>query len=351
MSADTWKQPYESERARILEAFGRVTDGGIVESIRHIGSTSVPGMQGSACVDVGMAVWPFPLEADPRSRLESLGYQIVDGFAEGPQPRFRHESGSFQLFIMESGVGDWYDFLLIGDYLRHNEKVRDEVSAKKKEAAQEPSILFDELLPDARQWWIEHYGFSPLEAVANELKDASFNWYIAGGWALDLFLGRVGRMHHDVDVIVPRSSQMDLQKYMTDRGWKLIAPFEKRLQPWPQHMRLELPRHQIHAYRDEDFIDILLTDVDDVWRYRREPSILRSKEKMSLCTDGGIPFLAPELVLLFKSKNTSNHERAKDQTDFEKAFTFLEPERRAWLHWALTAITPDHPWIKQLAGE
>ena len=32
-----------------------------------------------------------------------------------------------------------------------------------------------------------------------------------------------------------------------------------------------------------------------------------------LTSDNGIPYLAPELVLLFKSKNTGNHERAKDQ--------------------------------------
>jgi hypothetical protein len=114
-------------------------------------------------------------------------------------------------------------------------------------------------------------------------------------------------------------------------------------------MRLELPRHQIHAYRGEEFIDFLLTDMDSVWRYRREPLVLRSRERMSLRSAGGIPFLAPELVLLFKSKNTSSHERSKDQSDFEKAFPHLEPERRAWLYWALMATSPDHAWIQNLA--
>jgi len=350
MYSTNWKEQYESERTRLLNTLGRVTDGGIVESIQHIGATSVPGMHGSPCVDVGMAVWPFPMEMGPRSRLETLGYQIVDGFTESPLQRFRHESGSFQLFILEPGVGDWYDFVLIGDYLRHNDKVRDKVSAKKTDAVLNKSALFAELLPEAYQWWIQHYGFSQLEDVANELKDAPFEWYVAGGWALDLFQERVQRMHHDVDILVPRSAQMELQKYMTERGWKLITPHEKRLEPWPPHMRLELPRHQVHAHRGDDFIDILLTDMDNVWRYRREPSILRSKEKMSLMSENGIPYLAPELVLLFKSRNTSNHERAKDQTDFEKALPHLDPERRAWLSWALTATSPDHAWIRYLTG-
>jgi hypothetical protein len=210
------------------------------------------------------------------------------------------------------------------------------------------SALFASVLPDAHTWWIKQYGFSPVEDVAQEFKEAPFEWYISGGWAVDLFLGQVQRVHHDVDVIVPRRSQLDLQRHLTDRGWKLITPFERRLGPWPPHMRLELPRHQVHAYRDGQFIDLLLTDMEDVWRYRREPSILRTKERMSLTGQNGIPYLAPELVLLFKSKNTSDHERPKDHSDFERAYPHLEPERRAWLYWALMATDPDHAWIRQL---
>ena len=348
MASRHWEQQFKAERGRLIEALGKVTDGGIIESIQHIGATSVPGLSGSSCIDIGLAVWPFPFEEGPRSKLESIGYQLVDGVPDSSQQRFRHESGAFQLFVFESGISDWFDFVLIGDYLRHNDRACAKVSAKKADAALDKSILFAELLPAARMWWIEHYDFSSLETIANEMKDAPFEWYISGGWALELFTGRVQRVHHDVDIIVPRRSQMDLQKYLTERGWKLITPFEKRLEPWPAHMRLELPRHQIHAYRNDNFMDLLLTDMDDVWRYRREPLILRSKEKMSLRTGSGIPYLAPELVLLFKSKNTSNHDRPKDQLDFEKALPHLEPERRAWLYWALMATSPDHVWIPQL---
>ena len=345
----TWKEQCQNESEKLSNALGNITSGGIVEIIQHIGATSIPGLEGSSCVDIGMAVWPFPLESEAKSKLEALGYQIVAGYTESPQQRFKHESGSFQLFIFESGIADWYDYLLVGDYLRHNDQARDNVSVKKKDLANNSS-LYTELLPAARQWWIEHYGFSDLEAIANELKDASFDWYVSGGWALDLFQGKVNRVHHDVDITLPRSAQLELQKYLTERGWKLITPHEKKLEAWPPHMRLELPRHQIHAHRDGVFMDILLTDIDQVWRYRREPVIVRAKEKISLRSESGIPHLAPELVLLFKSKNTSNHERAKDQADFEGALPHLDPEQRAWLQWALTATTPEHPWIPQLTG-
>jgi len=348
MNLIDWKQQYETEKARLNEVLGRVTEGGIFAAIQHIGATSVPGLRGSPCVDIALAVWPFPLEEGPRSRLESLGYRILEGYTGGPQQRFLHESGAFQLFLVEPGTDEWMDLVLVSEYLRHNEKACEEVSIKKADAAVDKSALFDGLLPEANQWWIGQYGFSPVESIAVELNYAQFEWYVSGGWALDLFLGKVERLHQDVDVIVPRRSQLDLQKHLLERGWKFVTPFEKRHEIWPPHMRLELPRHQVHAYRGEEFIDFLLTDMEGVWRYRREPLVLRSREKMSLKTADGIFYLAPELVLLFKSKNTGNHERPKDQGDFEKTIPHLEPERRAWLYWALMATSPDHPWIKQL---
>ena len=348
MNLINWKQQYESEHARLIEALGRVTEGGIVEASQHIGASSMPGLRGSPCVEIALAVWPFPLEEGPRSRLEAMGYRILDGFTGNSQQRFRHESGAYQLFLVEPGTDAWMDLVLVSEYLRHNQQACEEVSRSKADVSVNKSALFNGLLPDTSQWWIGYYAFSPVESVTDELRDAPFEWYISGGWALDLFLGKVERVHHDVDVIVPRRSQLDLQKHLTERGWKFVTPFEKRHEIWPPHMRLELPRHQVHAYRGEQFIDFLLTDMEDVWRYRREPQVLRSMEKMSLRSADGIPYLAPELVLLFKSKNTGSHARLKDQSDFEKSFPHLEPERRAWLYWALVATSPDHPWIKEL---
>ena len=60
------------------------------------------------------------------------------------------------------------------------------------------------------------------------------------------------------------------------------------------------------------------------------------------------PCLSRPCVLLFKSKNTSGRERSKDQADFEKVRDALEPERRAWLRWALLLADPAHPWIAEL---
>jgi GrpB-like predicted nucleotidyltransferase (UPF0157 family) len=341
------KEQYESERDRLVRQLGNIVEGGIIEGIQHVGATSVPGLYGSPCIDIGLAVWPFPLEGDLRSRLEALGYHIVRGYEEKPEQRFLHESGSFQLYLLEPGNERWMDLVLTRDYLCRDRSAREDVSRQKQQAI-EKSQIFKSVLPGANQWWIEHYQFSPVEAVANELKDVSFPWYISGGWALDLFLGKVHRVHHDVDIVLPRRAQMELRNHLTSQGWRLITPFEKRLEPWPPHMYLELPRHQIHAHRGDEFMDFLLTDLDGVWKYRREPSVVRARERIGLKTDNEIPYLAPELVLLFKSRNTSSQERAKDATDFERTLPHLDEERRAWLRWALIATAPGHPWLPAL---
>ena len=55
----------------------------------------------------------------------------------------------------------------------------------------------------------------------------------------------------------------------------------------------------------------------------------------------GIPYLKPEICLLFKAKAV----RDKDRVDFEAALTWMSPAQRTWLHTALERVHPDHEWI------
>jgi GrpB-like predicted nucleotidyltransferase (UPF0157 family) len=353
-----WHNQFVRERERLVGALSEITGGGIVEQIEHIGATSVAGLLGQPCVDLAVSVWPFPLEVRARQALTSLGYEHDQDDVSTAVQRFRHTSETFRLYIVEAGSAPWTDYLVVREYLRHDAAARQALSARKQgwdssaEAAEYHAAKrqwLDQLVGQAHQWWIEHVGFTPLQAVADELRDFPAPWHFCGGWALDVFLGRVTRVHHDVDVVVSRADQLALQQHMTARGWTLLTPFDGRLQLWPMHMRLELPRHQAHALRRGAFIDFLLADLDGgVWRYRRGPVVIRDADRIGLQSTEGIPFLAPELVLLFKSKNTSGRERSNDQADFEETYATLEPERRAWLRWALTAVEPSHPWLERL---
>jgi hypothetical protein len=57
--------------------------------------------------------------------------------------------------------------------------------------------------------------------------------------------------------------------------------------------------------------------------------------------------LAPELVLLYKSKAP----RPDDEADFRAARPLLDAEARAWLRAALLAAAPGHAWAAALEPE
>ena len=74
----------------------------------------------------------------------------------------------------------------------------------------------------------------------------------------------------------------------------------------------------------------------DTWVCRRDPALRRPVAEAIEHTRDGIPYLAPELVLLFKAK----HAREKDQADLARALPLLEPARRQWLGDALRLVHP-----------
>jgi GrpB-like predicted nucleotidyltransferase (UPF0157 family) len=356
--ANDWQQRFASERARILAALGDMTTGGIVEQVQHVGATSVPGLVAQPCIDLAAAIWPFPLDDQACRALSALGYEQRTDGDQAPVLRFAHPSGAFHLDVVEAGSPPWMDYLVLRDFLRHDSQACQTLSNRKRgwdggpEGAgyrRAKARAIEELLDPARRWWVEHVGFEPLQRIAAELRDSAAPWYFCAGWALDLYLGRVRRVHQDVDVLFSRADQLHLYEHLMARGWTLLTSTDERLHPWPRHTRLEPPRHQAHALRDGSYIDLLLADVESgVWRYRRDPRIVRAVEDIGAHSAEGLPYLAPELVLLFKSRNTSGRERGQDSVDFDGVVDHLDPERRLWLRWALTRLEPAHPWLARL---
>ncbi len=82
----------------------------------------------------------------------------------------------------------------------------------------------------------------------------------------------------------------------------------------------------------------------DIWICRRDGSIRLPYGEIVHHTRDGIPYLAPELVLLFKAK----HVRPKDQADFDATLPHLSPEQRASLARLLDRVHPGHPWLAGL---
>jgi len=59
---------------------------------------------------------------------------------------------------------------------------------------------------------------------------------------------------------------------------------------------------------------------------------------------GGVPFLRPEIVLLYKASELS----PKNEADFAAVRPQLTQTATQWLREALEVIDPRHPWVPRL---
>ena len=186
--------------------------------------------------------------------------------------------------------------------------------------------------------------WSPDE-VARHLTGVSAPWCVAAGWALDLFLGRQTRAHGDIEIAVPAAAFPEVRDRFP--GYAFDAVSSGRI--WAEAGPAVLAATRQTWLRDRATGDYLL-DVfrephdGDTWVCRRDETIRLPYREIIRRTGAGIPYLAPELVLLFKAK----HARPKDQSDFDTALPRLTPLQRQTLASLLTRVHPGHPWLARL---
>ena len=188
------------------------------------------------------------------------------------------------------------------------------------------------VMPDRNAWepW-------PPTVIAGRLAGVDVPWCVAAGWALDLFPGEQTRPHGDIEITVPANSFPAVAARFADCGFA-VAHRGELLPVTENSLRLG---HQTWAYERSAGrwrLDVFREPHDgDVWIYRRDNRIRRPYRSLVERTPDGIPYLAPEVALLFKAKDP----RDKDEADFRGVLPLLGPERRRWL---MEALPPDHPW-------
>ena len=192
--------------------------------------------------------------------------------------------------------------------------------------------------------------FSDVTRAAKLLENYDRLWAFCGGWAIDLFLSRLTRSHKDVDFAILRRDQRVIQEYLSSRDWVLEKVVKGQLVPWQQGEWIDLPVHVIWCKNPKaspDFVELLFNEVDqDRFLYRKDLSITLPFEKMIISSLSGIPILAPEIVLLYKSRGPDDPSAA---ADFKNILPELSAERRAWLSAALRKSNPEHVWLKNLS--
>jgi hypothetical protein len=166
-------------------------------------------------------------------------------------------------------------------------------------------------------------------------------WWISGGHALELALGRSWRAHADTDLSVLRQDAPLLLDTMP--AWEIHVAARGTLRRWHgEPLRLEADENNLWCRRPDGpwEVDIVISQGDeDAWVYRRDPSLRIAWEAAVLRGDGTPPFLAPELQLLFKSKGP----RPKDHLDAEVVIPDLTPEAKAILR---SRLPDGHPWLR-----
>lgn len=170
-------------------------------------------------------------------------------------------------------------------------------------------------------------------------------WAVAGGWAIDLWLGTRSREHHDVEVVIRRCDQQLVLAALSDR-WEMwcLDPPGSGWRTWDGH-EVRPPAFQLQARTSEIEFDLFTESVvDGAWTYRRDARIHRPADEVVIVASDGIPVVRPEVQLLYMSTSGD----AKNQQDFEVALAHLPPADAAWLAQSLATTRPGHPWIDAL---
>jgi hypothetical protein len=127
-------------------------------------------------------------------------------------------------------------------------------------------------------------------------------WFVAGGWALDLALGKQTRPHHDADLTVFRTDLPSLLDYLS--GWDawVAKPGCGGLSKCEGVHDARPPRHELYFRRGDNQLEVLLTDGDlNEVKFRRDPTIVMPYSVFARRDQMGRPYVAPEWQLLYKA--------------------------------------------------
>lgn len=191
-------------------------------------------------------------------------------------------------------------------------------------------------LPDFDNW-------CPLSVKEIAVALRNLEWILAGGFALEEFVGKPYRKHADIDVLIERKDQKLLTNYID--ASRIFVAEDSKLKLFEKDKYYDSPIQDIWIL-SEDFsrwcLQIMLYDTeDDFWIYKRNKNIKLPQNEL-FWIKNGIKIIKPEIQLLYKSNNV----RPKDEYDFETIEKELSQKSKRWLNDALKECYDLHKWSR-----
>ncbi len=172
-------------------------------------------------------------------------------------------------------------------------------------------------------------------------------WYVAAGWAIDLFLGTQRRDHEDLELGVPAARFEAVAAAFGELDFHVVT--RGQVEPLAEAGELMETVHQTwgldraaNVWRVDLFRE---PSQDGEWVCRRDASIRLPYSELIEHTADGVPYARPEVVLLFKAKDA----RPKDESDLAAVLPRLSVERRHLLAEWISLVHPGHFWLPDLA--
>lgn len=201
------------------------------------------------------------------------------------------------------------------------------------------------------------------------MKNARVPWAVCGGFALELFLGKDIRPHGDIDICVFENDRESIFRFMLENGWQ-VYEFRGwgRMRPLDNDSASETGRNlmclngtcdlvKFYPCEEEgllyyeffhtgieklNYLEFLFnTSSGGCFVFDSNPEIKRELSKAILYRNN-IPYLAPEIVLLYKASRADEPAYA---LDFEQTYRHMDDEQRQWFSMNLDALYPEgHVW-------
>lgn len=186
------------------------------------------------------------------------------------------------------------------------------------------------------------------QEVLKLFNDIQIPWWMAGGYAIEFYVGTSFRNHEDIDLIICRDDMPALKNQLPD--WQFyISDKPGTLRYWQEDQELPKNVYDIWLRKDDQSpwqIQIMVNDHEGKdFLYKRDNSIRFNIEKSTSKSKQGIPYLNPEIQLLHKAKSP----RIKDHMDLQHCLPRLSRDQKEWLKMMIVkCYSKKHLWLIKL---